>query len=59
MENLVLSYESPVTSNGMQILQSRYFLKNVDGSLKEKTPDELFTRVAFSVSKAEEDFLGL
>jgi len=55
MENLVLSYESPVTSNGMHILDSRYFLKNADGSLKEKTPDELFTRVAFAVSKAEGD----
>ena len=55
MENLVLSYESPVTSNGIQILQSRYFLKNSDGSLMENTPDELFTRVAFAVSKAEED----
>jgi len=53
MENLVLSYESPVTTNGMQILRSRYFLKNADGSLKENTPDELFTRVAFAVSKAE------
>jgi len=55
MENLALSYDSPVTSNGMHILESRYFLKNPDGSLKEHTPDELFTRVAFAVSKAEED----
>ena len=54
MEKLVLSYESPVTANGMQILKSRYFLKNSDGSLKENTPDELFTRVAFAVSKAED-----
>ncbi|MGZ3861670.1 MAG: adenosylcobalamin-dependent ribonucleoside-diphosphate reductase [Bacteroidia bacterium] len=41
-----------LSDNAMQVLRSRYLLKNEDGSVME-TPDELFRRVAKHIARAE------
>jgi len=44
-----------LTSNALQVLESRYLLKNSKGEIIE-TPEQLFKRVAHHVAKAEDLF---
>jgi ribonucleoside-diphosphate reductase alpha chain len=41
------------TENALKILRARYFLKNEKGELIDKTPEDLFRRVAAYVASAE------
>ncbi len=41
------------SENALKILRSRYFIKDEKGGLVEKTPEELFRRVAVFVAEAE------
>jgi ribonucleoside-diphosphate reductase alpha chain len=57
------------SENALKILKARYFLKNEKGELVDKTPADLFRRVAANVASAEktkaarkaytEEFLGM
>lgn len=41
-----------LSKNALKVLQSRYLLKNANGSIIE-SPKQLFTRVASHIAKAE------
>lgn len=41
-----------LNANALRVLESRYLLKNSDGSIVE-TPEQLFKRVAHHIANAE------
>ncbi|MEW6456646.1 MAG: LAGLIDADG family homing endonuclease [Acidobacteriota bacterium] len=41
------------SENALRILKARYFMKNENGELIEKTPEQLFRRIAKYIAKAE------
>jgi len=43
------------SENALKILKARYFLKNEKGELVDKTPEDLFRRVAAHVASAEKN----
>lgn len=44
------------SENALKILKERYFLKNKSGDFLEKTPEELFKRIADFIAKAENNY---
>ncbi|HSA95555.1 MAG TPA: ribonucleotide reductase N-terminal alpha domain-containing protein, partial [Acidobacteriota bacterium] len=48
-----MSASSGFSENALKILKARYFLKNDKGELVDKTPEDLFRRVADVIASAE------
>ena len=42
------------SQNAMRILKARYFMKSEDGEFLDKSPSDLFLRVARQIALAEE-----
>ena len=50
---MTISTTAGFSENALRILKTRYFLKTAKGELIDKTPADLFGRVAKSVAAAE------